>query len=158
MQHIVEHHGHDWNAETFLFFRPWRCWACNTQCSMVVKLKLSYFFQIFALLGMQLFGGTFNFPEGTPPSNFNSFSIAMLTVFQVSTNRTKPPAAPAVWLVLSKKSYPNWRVWIIHRIRSRKNYPADLAQKNQPFLSYVTLFTHLCSFIRRNRVIMRARF
>ena len=32
---------------------------------------------------MQLFGGTFNFAEGTPASNFNSFSIAMLTVFQV---------------------------------------------------------------------------
>ena len=68
MQHTVEHHR-----------------------AMVAKLKLSKFFQIFALLGMQLFGGTFNFPEGTPPSNFNSFSIAMLTVFQVSTNRTKSP-------------------------------------------------------------------
>jgi hypothetical protein len=32
---------------------------------------------------MQLFGGAFNFPEGTPPANFNSFPIALLTVFQV---------------------------------------------------------------------------
>ena len=48
-------------------------------------LLLFLFILIFALLGMQLFGGTFNFDEGTPPSNFNSFSIAMLTVFQVST-------------------------------------------------------------------------
>ena len=47
-------------------------------------LLLFLFILIFALLGMQLFGGTFNFDEGTPPSNFNSFSIAMLTVFQVS--------------------------------------------------------------------------
>ena len=34
---------------------------------------------------MQLFGGTFNFEWGTPASNFDSFSIAMLTVFQVSS-------------------------------------------------------------------------
>ena len=46
-------------------------------------LLLFLFILIFALLGMQLFGGTFNFSDGTPPSNFNSFSIAMLTVFQV---------------------------------------------------------------------------
>ena len=32
---------------------------------------------------MQLFGGAFNFPDGTPPANFNTFSIALLTVFQV---------------------------------------------------------------------------
>ena len=32
---------------------------------------------------MQLFGGAFNFPDGTPPSNFNTFAIALLTVFQV---------------------------------------------------------------------------
>ena len=37
------------------------------------------------LQGMQLFGGAFNFPDGTPPSNFNSFAIALLTVFQVLT-------------------------------------------------------------------------
>eukprot|EP00094_Tigriopus_californicus_P003244 TCALIF_03120-PB protein Name:"Similar to cac Voltage-dependent calcium channel type A subunit alpha-1 (Drosophila melanogaster)" AED:0.11 eAED:0.11 QI:85/0.68/0.56/1/0.86/0.86/30/131/2029 len=48
-------------------------------------LLLFLFILIFALLGMQLFGGTFNFPDGTPPSNFNSFSIAMLTVFQILT-------------------------------------------------------------------------
>jgi hypothetical protein len=34
---------------------------------------------------MQLFGGAFNFEDGTPPSNFNTFSIALLTVFQVRT-------------------------------------------------------------------------
>ena len=46
---------------------------------------LFLFILIFALLGMQLFGGAFNFPDGTPPSNFNSFTIALLTVFQVLT-------------------------------------------------------------------------
>jgi hypothetical protein len=34
---------------------------------------------------MQLFGGQFNFNEGTPPTNFNTFPIALLTVFQVLT-------------------------------------------------------------------------
>ena len=46
---------------------------------------LFLFILIFALLGMQLFGGAFNFPEGTPPANFNSFPIALLTVFQVGS-------------------------------------------------------------------------
>jgi len=48
-------------------------------------LLLFLFILIFALLGMQLFGGTFNFDFGTPASNFDSFSIAMLTVFQILT-------------------------------------------------------------------------
>lgn len=52
-------------------------------------LLLFLFILIFALLGMQLFGGTFNFEFGTPASNFDSFSIAMLTVFQVSLNSLK---------------------------------------------------------------------
>lgn len=45
---------------------------------------LFLFILIFALLGMQLFGGQFNFDDGTPPTNFNTFPIALLTVFQVS--------------------------------------------------------------------------
>lgn len=45
---------------------------------------LFLFILIFALLGMQLFGGAFNLPEGTPPTNFDSFPIALLTVFQVT--------------------------------------------------------------------------
>jgi len=45
---------------------------------------LFLFILIFALLGMQLFGGAFNEPEGTPPTNFDSFPIALLTVFQVT--------------------------------------------------------------------------
>lgn len=34
---------------------------------------------------MQLFGGQFNFDSGTPPTNFNTFPIALLTVFQILT-------------------------------------------------------------------------
>ncbi|KAH9397655.1 hypothetical protein TYRP_003978, partial [Tyrophagus putrescentiae] len=46
---------------------------------------LFLFILIFALLGMQLFGGAFNFEDETPPANFNTFAIALLTVFQILT-------------------------------------------------------------------------
>ena len=32
---------------------------------------------------MQLFGGQFNFDDGTPEGNFDTFVISLLTVFQV---------------------------------------------------------------------------
>lgn len=58
----------------------------NSMRSIISLLFLLFLFiLIFALLGMQLFGGQFNRPEGTPPTNFNTFSIALLTVFQVLT-------------------------------------------------------------------------
>lgn len=58
----------------------------NSMRSIISLLFLLFLFiLIFALLGMQLFGGQFNFPEGTPPTNFNTFPIALLTVFQVLT-------------------------------------------------------------------------
>uniref|UniRef100_A0A8C4N6Y8 Uncharacterized protein n=1 Tax=Eptatretus burgeri TaxID=7764 RepID=A0A8C4N6Y8_EPTBU len=46
---------------------------------------LFLFIVVFALLGMQLFGGQFDFEEGTPPTNFDTFPSAILTVFQVLT-------------------------------------------------------------------------
>ena len=57
--------------------------AISSILSLLFLLFLFIF--IFALLGMQLFGGFFNFPDGTPTSNFNSITAALLTVFQVST-------------------------------------------------------------------------
>lgn len=58
----------------------------NSMRSIISLLFLLFLFiLIFALLGMQLFGGQFNFDNGTPPTNFNTFPIALLTVFQVST-------------------------------------------------------------------------
>ncbi|KAL3218382.1 hypothetical protein MRX96_031572 [Rhipicephalus microplus] len=55
----------------------------NSMRSIISLLFLLFLFiLIFALLGMQLFGGVFNFPEGTPAANFNTFPIALLTVFQ----------------------------------------------------------------------------
>ena len=48
-------------------------------------LLLTLFIIIFALLGMQLFGGKFNFDETQqkPRANFDSFIQSLLTVFQV---------------------------------------------------------------------------
>ncbi|PRD33048.1 UNVERIFIED_CONTAM: Voltage-dependent calcium channel type A subunit alpha-1 [Trichonephila clavipes] len=58
----------------------------NSMRSIISLLFLLFLFiLIFALLGMQLFGGAFNFPEGTPPANFNTFPIALLTVFQLAS-------------------------------------------------------------------------
>jgi len=50
-------------------------------------LLLFLFIVIFALLGMQLFGGKFNFNPlvDKPRSNFDSFWQSLLTVFQVSS-------------------------------------------------------------------------
>ncbi|KAG5329127.1 CAC1A protein, partial [Acromyrmex charruanus] len=58
----------------------------NSMRSIISLLFLLFLFiLIFALLGMQLFGGQFNFKSGTPPTNFNTFTIALLTVFQILT-------------------------------------------------------------------------
>ncbi|XP_022648011.1 voltage-dependent calcium channel type A subunit alpha-1-like isoform X2 [Varroa destructor] len=58
----------------------------NSMRSIISLLFLLFLFiLIFALLGMQLFGGVFNFADGTPPANFNTFPIALLTVFQILT-------------------------------------------------------------------------
>uniref|UniRef100_A0A1A8BNC2 Calcium channel, voltage-dependent, P/Q type, alpha 1A subunit, a n=1 Tax=Nothobranchius kadleci TaxID=1051664 RepID=A0A1A8BNC2_NOTKA len=46
---------------------------------------LFLFIVVFALLGMQLFGGQFNFDSGTPPTNFDTFPAAIMTVFQILT-------------------------------------------------------------------------
>ncbi|KAH9505340.1 hypothetical protein Btru_058406 [Bulinus truncatus] len=46
---------------------------------------LFLFIIVFALLGMQLFGGEMNFDEGRPSAHFDTFPIALLTVFQILT-------------------------------------------------------------------------
>ncbi|XP_013909663.1 PREDICTED: voltage-dependent R-type calcium channel subunit alpha-1E-like, partial [Thamnophis sirtalis] len=46
---------------------------------------LFLFIVVFALLGMQLFGGRFNFMDGTPSANFDTFPAAIMTVFQILT-------------------------------------------------------------------------
>ncbi|KAK3088414.1 hypothetical protein FSP39_018877 [Pinctada imbricata] len=54
--------------------------------SIVSLLFLLFLFiLIFALLGMQIFGGSMNFEDGRPASHFDRFPIAILTVFQILT-------------------------------------------------------------------------
>ncbi|GCC24939.1 hypothetical protein chiPu_0003342 [Chiloscyllium punctatum] len=58
----------------------------NSMKSIISLLFLLFLFiVVFALLGMQLFGGQFNFEDGTPPTNFDTFPAAILTVFQILT-------------------------------------------------------------------------
>jgi len=52
---------------------------------MYVGLLLFLFIVVFALLGMQLFGGQFEFPEGRPRSNYDNFHYAFLSTFQLLT-------------------------------------------------------------------------
>ena len=58
----------------------------NSLKSIVSLLFLLFLFLlIFALLGMQLFGGHFVFAEQVPRVNFDSFLTALLAVFQMLT-------------------------------------------------------------------------
>ncbi|CAG2216857.1 Voltage-dependent L-type calcium channel subunit alpha-1C,Dihydropyridine-sensitive L-type skeletal muscle calcium channel subunit alpha-1,Voltage-dependent R-type calcium channel subunit alpha-1E,Voltage-dependent L-type calcium channel subunit alpha-1S,Voltage-dependent N-type calcium channel subunit alpha-1B,Muscle calcium channel subunit alpha-1,Voltage-dependent calcium channel type D subunit alpha-1,Probable voltage-dependent N-type calcium channel subunit alpha-1B,Voltage-dependent L-type calcium ch len=80
-------------ARLLRVFKATRYWASlrnlvasllNSMRSIASLLLLLFLFiVIFALLGMQLFGGNFNFDnEPKPRSNFDSFWQSMLTVFQ----------------------------------------------------------------------------
>ncbi|KAI9529137.1 Voltage-dependent P/Q-type calcium channel subunit alpha-1A [Dissostichus eleginoides] len=76
-------------------FKVTKYWAPlrNLVVSLLSSMKsivsllflLFLFIVVFALLGMQLFGGQFNFDDGTPPTNFDTFAAAIMTVFQVLT-------------------------------------------------------------------------
>lgn len=46
-----------------------------------IALLLLLFIFIYALLGMQFFGGKFNFPDGKPLTHFDNFNNAFVTVF-----------------------------------------------------------------------------
>uniref|UniRef100_A0A8C2J343 Voltage-dependent P/Q-type calcium channel subunit alpha-1A n=1 Tax=Cyprinus carpio TaxID=7962 RepID=A0A8C2J343_CYPCA len=76
-------------------FKVTKYWASlrNLVVSLLSSMKsiisllflLFLFIVVFALLGMQLFGGQFNFEAGTPPTNFDTFPAAIMTVFQILT-------------------------------------------------------------------------
>ncbi|KAG4066428.1 hypothetical protein HA402_007064 [Bradysia odoriphaga] len=58
----------------------------NSMKSIISLLFLLFLFIfIFGLLGMQLFGGKFNFDDETPDAHFDTFTPALLTVFQILT-------------------------------------------------------------------------
>jgi voltage-dependent calcium channel L type alpha-1D len=75
-----------------IHFRYWRSLS-NLVASLLnsiqsiasLLLLLFLFIVIFALLGMQVFGGKFNFDhtQDKPRTNFDSFWQSLLTVFQV---------------------------------------------------------------------------
>ena len=52
---------------------------------MSLIFLLFLFLVVFALLGMQIFGGKFNFNEESPNANFDTFPASFLTVFQILT-------------------------------------------------------------------------
>uniref|UniRef100_A0A6I8MZ81 Voltage-dependent R-type calcium channel subunit alpha n=1 Tax=Ornithorhynchus anatinus TaxID=9258 RepID=A0A6I8MZ81_ORNAN len=76
-------------------FKVTKYWASlrNLVVSLMSSMKsiisllflLFLFIVVFALLGMQLFGGRFNFSDGTPSANFDTFPAAIMTVFQILT-------------------------------------------------------------------------
>lgn len=88
----------------FFVYPPSRYWTSlrNLVASLINSMRaiasllvlLFLFIVIFALLGMQVFGGKFNgLEEGEKPrSNFDSFWQAMLTVFQVRTIQSHLPS------------------------------------------------------------------
>ena len=55
-------------------------------------LLLLLFQIIFTLINMQVFGGTFNFPQGVPRANFDTFQWSFITTFQLlSTENFNDP-------------------------------------------------------------------
>lgn len=46
-----------------------------------IAVLLMIFLFIFSLLGKQIFGGRFNFEDGKPRGNYDSFNVAFLTSF-----------------------------------------------------------------------------
>ena len=51
------------------------------QSFIYITLLMFVFIFIFSLLGMQIFGGKFNYPEGKPRGNYDTFIVAAVTVF-----------------------------------------------------------------------------
>ena len=50
-----------------------------------ITILLLLFLFIFTVMSIQLFGGQFDFPDGTPRANFDTFVEGFLTLFQVFT-------------------------------------------------------------------------
>lgn len=59
--------------------------ALNASISKFIYLLLllGILLVVFSLLGMQIFRGNFNFPEGVPRANFDKFHWSIITMFQV---------------------------------------------------------------------------
>lgn len=56
----------------------------NSISSFIYLTILMFLFVfIYSLLGMQIYGGNFNFPQGIPRTNFDSFNSAFITSFMI---------------------------------------------------------------------------
>ena len=75
-----------------------------------IGILLMIFSFIYALFGMQFFGGAFNFSDGKPRQNFDSFNNAFMTIYQVMTMenwqnvlyscmRAQTPVIAAIYLI-----------------------------------------------------------
>lgn len=89
-----------------LVFRYWKSLS-NLVASLLNSIRsiasllllLFLFIVIFALLGMQVFGGKFNFPDREiQRSNFDNFPQALISVFQVSSQLKLSCLQPSVTL------------------------------------------------------------
>ena len=112
-----------------LFISTFRYWSplrnlvialMNALSSIMSLLFLLFLFIfIFALLGMQLFGGSFNFPEHTPTSNFDTVINALLTVFQVcfiSYFFLPSTVAPLAWVPWVPRNPLIFEQWVLEPI------------------------------------------
>ncbi|KAH7723235.1 voltage-dependent calcium channel type D subunit alpha-1-like protein [Aphelenchoides avenae] len=78
----------------------------NSMRSIISLLFLLFLFiLIFALLGMQLFGGKFNFPNFHPYTHFDTFPVALITVFQVRTNGFTEATATCTFQILTGEDW-----------------------------------------------------
>lgn len=99
-------HGHRWEGcPSPPGGHPLRYWTSlsNLVASLLNSIRsiasllllLFLFIVIFALLGMQLFGGRYDFEDTeVPRSNFDNFPQALISVFQVRSRRCPPEACP----------------------------------------------------------------
>eukprot|EP01022_Parablepharisma_sp_SALTPOND_P016346 TRINITY_DN2382_c0_g1_i1.p1 TRINITY_DN2382_c0_g1~~TRINITY_DN2382_c0_g1_i1.p1 ORF type:complete len:1853 (+),score=104.69 TRINITY_DN2382_c0_g1_i1:61-5559(+) len=83
----------------FRLIRMVRCLRASNSMKLLVQIVASImvsfvyigvlliiFTFIYSLLGMRLFGGRFDFPDGKPRQNYDSFYKAFLSVYQVLTH------------------------------------------------------------------------
>ncbi|XP_053096179.1 voltage-dependent N-type calcium channel subunit alpha-1B isoform X4 [Pangasianodon hypophthalmus] len=92
----------------------------NSMKSIISLLFLLFLFiVVFALLGMQIFGGQFNFENETPTTNFDNFPAAIMTVFQILTGE-------------------DWNAVMYHGIESQGGVP--LGMFSSVYFIILTLF------------------
>ncbi|MEJ1271872.1 hypothetical protein NN561_002718 [Cricetulus griseus] len=114
----------------------------NSMKSIISLLFLLFLFiVVFALLGMQLFGGQFNFQDETPTTNFDTFPAAILTVFQ--------HAVPLLSMYTAACSVPSSPGTLQHAVPLLSMYTAACSVPSftctlQHAVSFVPMYTAAC--------------